>query len=493
MKKRIMIFLLIFISILTIDVYAETYSGDYSIEEMLQNYNLITFGKKDLDSRMPSTIPSCYSGSCDFNKGDANLFHINSKFLINGKLRVGRIDSKGGETGLKSYMNSLSYMNGTQYGYVTCGYCGGWGSYQCGGCFSNATTTANIYSDASSQIKFTYGGDFYPKYDYSTTIGNYMDFDQLYESITNKQKEIKKGKAITSENGIAHIETGGEYYINDINEINSIMFDNFEANENKLTVITINNTGEINFPKIYETSNNNEGNLVSTNDYLGMPSPAGEYADYFVLEKYYGNIIWNIPNATYIELPSAPFIGHLIAPNADVQGPELHYAGAFLVNSLYLPGSYDGNGGFWGGGSEAHFYPLQITDIPYGNPDPVKAEVQVDERKGNIVFNDGVNPNELEEGTIVSFKIQAKEGYTLKNLIIKDEQGNIIEFRKIGEDEYEFTMPATNVTITPEFRKSNIIDDIVNPKTGRAFLGIIIALLIAGGFTYKNYKNPKKS
>ena len=196
------------------------------------------------------------------------------------------------------------------------------------------------------------------------TNNTYIDFDQLYNSITTEQNKIKKGRYVESEDGVAHIEIGGEYYIDDINQINSIMFDNFEANQDNLTVITINNTGSINFPKIFETTTNVEGNLVPTNDYIGMESPSGEYAEYFVLEKYYGNIIWNVPNATYIELPSAPFIGHLVAPNADVQGPELHYAGNFIVNSLYLPGSYTGNGGFFGGGAEAHFYPLTITNIP---------------------------------------------------------------------------------------------------------------------------------
>ena len=111
-----------------------------------------------------------------------------------------------------------------------------------------------------------------------------------------------------------------------------------------------------------------------------MERPNSNYANYYVIDKYYGNIIWNIPNATYIELPSAPFIGHLVAPNADLYGPELHYAGTFLVNSLYLEGN-----------SEAHYYPLTSTNIPYrSNPEPVKAKLNIKRNQGNIKFNNSM-------------------------------------------------------------------------------------------------------
>ena len=127
MKKKILLLLIILLSFITTNVYAEPYSGDYSLEEMLKNYNVISFGKKDLDSHMPTTITYGYNNnSLDFNKGDVNIFHINSKFLVNGNLRIGRLDLYGGEAGLKSYFNNITYMSSNNSnGYVDCGYCGG--------------------------------------------------------------------------------------------------------------------------------------------------------------------------------------------------------------------------------------------------------------------------------------------------------------------------------------------------------------------------------
>ena len=79
-----------------------------------------------------------------------------------------------------------------------------------------------------------------------------------------------------------------------------------------------------------------------------------------VKDEYHGNIIFNVPNANYIKLaPNAPFAGHLIAPNADVETEETQLAGCMIVNSLYAEG-----------GSEAHFYPLTSTatyDVPEYN------------------------------------------------------------------------------------------------------------------------------
>ena len=261
------------------------------------------------------------------------------------------------------------------------------------------------------------------------------------------------------------------------------MFDSFEANKDNLTIITINNSGIINFPKIFESTDNGDGNLVSTNDYYGMIRPSSSYENNYVIDKYHGNIIWNIPNATYIELPSAPFIGHLIAPKADVKGPELHYAGAFIVNSLYLEGN-----------SEAHFYPLTSTNIPYrSSMDNYKAIPKINKKHGNIEFNNDINNELLEEGIVVSFRVKTKKDYLLSGLEIKDENGNNVEFREIGNGEYEFTMPATNVTITPQFKDNNIINQIItNPKTGSNImlvLGIVIVGFVFGFRIMKKEKN----
>ena len=466
-KNKIALIFLLIITILFItkDVYADDYlddiyDGDYSIKDMLNNYNVITFGKKELDSHMLDS----YMIQNNFSKGNARIFHINSNFLVNGKLSFARIDFNSSNSNVSSF--SRNYESG--YG-IMCGYAKQQYPYPLlSGC--NRRQSNMVYTDIQNNYAYV-------------TIGNYINFDKLYEKITTEQSKIRKGRYIISKDGFAHVETGGEYYIDDINEINSIVFDNFEDNQNNLTIITINNSSNINFPKIYASENNNEKSLVPTNDFIGMERPNSNYADYYVIDKYHGNIIWNIPNATYIELPSAPFIGHLIAPKADVKGPELHYAGAFIVNSLYLEGN-----------SEAHFYPLTITNIPYrSSMDNYKAIPKINKNHGNIEFNNGINNELLEEGIVVLFRVETKKDYLLSGLEIKDENGNNVEFREIGNGEYEFIMPATNVTITPQFKDNNIINQITtNPKTGSNImlvLGIIFINLVFGFIIIKKEKN----
>ena len=97
---------------------------------------------------------------------------------------------------------------------------------------------------------------------------------------------------------------------------------------------------------------------------------------------------------------------------------------------------------------------------------------------------------------VVSFKVEAESDYLLSGMEIKDDEENIIEFKEIGDGEYEFTMPATNVTITPKFVEKNIkntIEQIItNPKTKNNFfilLGIIIVCFIVG---YKKIKKKYK-
>ena len=459
MKNKIFkLIILLFGLFVYTNVYADDYSddvydGDYSLYEMLENYNLITFGKKELDDSI---------NIANFSKGGARLFHINSRFLINGNLNIYRFDFLYDINNFKSYAKTLSH----QGRFFFCGWNGG--NNNCGVTSSYSLDNLPDKLYTSTQEYLYINGNASSN---KSTGGEYMNFDRLYDSIVDEQSKIRKGKTITAEGGVAHVETGGEYYIDDISDIESIMFDNFEANEDDLTIITINNSGKISFPKIYETAENGEGNLVSTNDYMGMERPNSEYAEFFVLNKYYGNIIWNLPNATYIELPSAPFIGHLVAPKADVTGPELHYAGAFLVNSLYIQGN-----------SEAHFYPLTSTNIPY-REDPLllKAATEVDEKQGSIKFKNGIDPNLIDSGSKVTFNVVPEDGYVLSSIYIEDEEKNNVEYNKIGKNEYEFTMPDTDVVIFANFEKKNIkniINNMIsNPETGDKLL-IIMALMI---------------
>lgn len=325
------------------DYTDDLYVGSYSIEEMLKNYNLVTLGLKEYEDN--TTFAQIYNYNYNYPTGDVNLFHITGQFLINGKLRAYRLDLEANRRYESTYQDIITDGYNSEetrtYSYKR------WGDGD-----SNIGTNSNVY------ITNRYGTYFDDRLVGDSTP--FMNFERLYDQITTEQEKIEKGTKVSSEGGIAHIKVGGNYYIENINELDEIVFDNFEDNENKLTVITILNTDDLYFPRLSQTAT---GNYVPTKDYYGKEEARFEYEYYnFPDDIYHGNIIWNVPNATYIELaPYAPFFGHLVAPNADLETPETHFSGSFIVNSLYAEGN-----------SEAHFFPLQAVNVPkdYNSTNP---------------------------------------------------------------------------------------------------------------------------
>ena len=97
---------------------------------------------------------------------------------------------------------------------------------------------------------------------------------------------------------------------------------------------------------------------------------------------------------------------------------------------------------------------------------------------------------------VVSFKVEAESDYLLSGMEIKDEEGNIVEFKETGDGEYEFTMPATNVTITPQFKEKNMknaIEQIItNPKTGNKFFFLLGIIIISSIIGFRKIKKENK-
>ena len=307
----------------------DIYDGEYSIYEMLKNYNVVSMGLKEYDSN------TYYYKNNVANKGNVSLYHIAGQLLVNGDIKVKRLD-------LESNLRNESFYKNSWVGKDQIFEPGTYNMYKPWG---------DGLSFGSNSVSYSFNG-------YSTytareikTQTSYINFERLYDSIVKEQKEIKLGDVVTLTDGIAKVQIGKNYFINDISQINEIVFENFDENESKLTVITILDE-EVNFPLVSQTMS---GNYVSTKDYFGKEEPMFAYEYYnFPDDIYYGNIIWNLPNAKYIKLAAnAPFFGHIVAPNADLEMPETHFAGGVIVNSLYAEGN-----------SEAHFYPLQPVDIP---------------------------------------------------------------------------------------------------------------------------------
>ena len=320
------------------------YSRSYSLSDLLQNYSLVTLGHKQIDSK---------SKLLQFgNKpGSIRMFHITGQALISGDLYGERefktafdLESNKvtesfvrGDVTYKVDIHKISRsviqpwdnMDNDSKNYV----------YQKNNLFVG-TVNPNL-----GLAGFGPGN-------YTGLVDNYINFDRLYNNVVAEQKGIEEGDKVKASNGVAHIPIGGNYVIDDVSDINKIVFDNFEENKDVITIVTIKNSGDINFPEINKDKGYYKG--IVTNDYYGKTQATHLYErDTFVTEDgYYGNIIFNVPNATYIKLKeNAPFAGHLIAPNADVETEETHFAGCFIVNSIYGAGN-----------TEAHFYPLTAYD-----------------------------------------------------------------------------------------------------------------------------------
>jgi hypothetical protein len=72
---------------------------------------------------------------------------------------------------------------------------------------------------------------------------------------------------------------------------------------------------------------------------------------------------------------------------------------------------------------------------------------------------------QVEYGQTTKFTVTPKEGYTLSDLTIVDAEGNEIPYQPTeNENEYEFVMPASDITINPTYSRVtneiNILTDI---------------------------------
>ena len=277
---------------------------------------------------------------------------------------------------------------------------------------------------------------------YYITTDNYINFDRLYDKVVAQQKEIEEGSKTSIDNGVAHIKVGGNYVIDDINSLNEIVFDNFDENKDKLTIITVKNSGDINFPLVSRDTGSYKG--IVTNDYYDKKDVTHPYEiNNLVQDSYHGNIVWNVPNATYIKLKeNAPFAGHLVAPKADVESPELHFSGCFIVNSLYAEGN-----------TEAHFYPItsfSTYDTPeYDNLSLTMKNRLNSRRLGSLLGAKAIEDDIEVKGNEEAFR---EDKATIENLIAKEKNSNV----------------------------ENIVELLTNPKTYQN-LGIIILFGIVVG------------
>ncbi len=437
------------------DYNDDFYSGSYSLSELLQNYSLISLGKKNLESKTQLAQKGQSAGTI-------RLFHAAGPVLINGDLYSearyeGNNDYQTCNTtrlDLESNTVNESYIKGQTFIQLNNRYGNSYtGSRALIQPWDNVTNSRRFYNGRNNKlfVGTANGTNYNMTYNFYNTppTDNYINFDRLYDKVISQQKEIEEGSKTSISEGVAHIKVGGNYVIEDINNLNEIVFDNFDENKDKITIITVKNSGDINFPLISKDTGPYKG--IVTNDYYNKTEVTHPYEiSNLVKDSYHGNIIWNVPNATYIKLKeNAPFAGHLIAPKADVETPELHFSGCFIVNSLYAEGN-----------TEAHFYPLTSFST-YETPE----------------YND--------------------LSVTMKKMINSRRLGNILGEKAIEEDkevvgdqeQYREIENRVNEILAREAKPTNnIVEILTNPKTYRN-IGFILVL---GGLMTYTIINKKK-
>ena len=134
-----------------------------------------------------------------------------------------------------------------------------------------------------------------------------------------------------------------------------------------------------------------------------------------------------------------------------------------------------------------------VTIIP--SYERVKNAVTVEENKNTKEIKIEVNDATavVYEDKVV-FEVVPEEGYVVEEIIIKDNNNNIINYKEKGDNKYEFTMPDIDVVITPTYKKIesiNVPNTVKNPNTRTGISFIIIFILIISSFIYIIFKRKK--
>ena len=254
------------------------YNGEYTIEYLIKHFNLVTL------------------------KEVSQVKHIVGPVLIGGDIKSGLFHSQ--ETGdISSYVK---------------------GKIEPGGNVDNHNTPRpTLYLGKASGAVVdkngggtTINGQWYTS---SPTVitDDYLDFNTLFNNIKSQSQQLASSgeKAKIDDSGKVEIKIGDKIIIDDLKKVKVIDIKG-ERQSAQLTLINIKDSGNIKMPEVHIN-----GQQTSTND----SDTTGN------------SIVWNIPNATQVQMAESPSIGHIVAPKADVKTGNSNYAGCMIANSLDGP------------------------------------------------------------------------------------------------------------------------------------------------------------
>lgn len=385
------------------------YTGDYSIEDMINKYNVITLGQEELHEKIPDYTYTEATGNV------RNFSHIIGPMLVEGE--IGKVGTQNYEalTAIQRVFGVSPYVKGRMRAYVNDF------SSQDGTkpilYFGSANEDLYAYPDWASEGNMPtwwYGNQYSSSLSYFSNhsfeiVDDYVDFNKLYTSIKEQQSKLKKGTVVTPEyvdysGGRNAIKiTYGEYYtIESLDGVDAIIFYGFDKNADNTTVINLLDAGDdtksISMPEllIYE---NNSYNQFVINALPEMDPTTGK----ITAEERIRNIIWNIPNAEYISFDlNSAFVGHIIAPQADVDFLDTNYGGCMVANSIISTGAP----------SQIYFHPYGDAELETETQLRVSIEKRADSVSGNYLA--GAKLQLLDEtGNVVEEWVSGREPYAI--------------------------------------------------------------------------------
>ena len=266
----------------------------YTIENMLNGYNIVAFGDASMTIHCMGAVlvqGNFTNSAYGFADGD-NL----PPSYIKGMYNAGIYNSRNKSSNAPLYMSGSNLLEMLpSYPYVNINGAGGFG-----------VDTAGAYiSD------------------------DYFDFDRAKTVVKQTSEALAAGcKNILSNEAVLHITAGTNSKLTSLDGITAIdIVGDVESSKNTIINIT------------------QENGVVLPRELINGAEPS-------VAEQTDGTaIVWNIPKASSVSVPSQNWVGHVIAPNADIAHANGNYNGALVGQKVTLTAS------------EGHLYPYKGDSI----------------------------------------------------------------------------------------------------------------------------------
>lgn len=225
---------------------------------------------------------------------------------------------------------------------------------------------------------------------------NFINWSQLETAIQNESRALPSlsGSSFTKQDGKLLVKAGTSVTLSP-SDLNGCWALDIVGNaaDDVDTIINFTDTGSVTLPMVHVN-----GSQPTVSE-VGNGSP----------------IVWNLPYATTVKIPSMSYLGHVVAPNADISMDSGNYNGCIIGKSFVTA-------------AEGHLYRYNGTAL-------IPAEAQFQIRK----TISGQTPGENQKFTFSLYRGELVNGLVVKaeNGLIESaqNQNDLIQFKPIDYSE----------------------------------------------------------